>query len=85
MLHTLPHHLLSHTIGFTVEDPLGIACRKSIQTKMFPHDLLRLSFPVCTFVAWTEHSTRSFSSFAKRLLQESIGLVDPLIGDLTPT
>jgi hypothetical protein len=47
--------------------------------------LLCLSFPICTFAAWTENSTRSFSSFAKHPFQEGLGLVDPLIGDLTPT
>ena len=63
----------------------GIVCRKSILPKMFPHDLLRLSFPVCTFAAGTANFTRSFSSHAKCPFQESIGLVDPLIGDLTLT
>jgi hypothetical protein len=52
---------------------------------MFPHDLLRLSLPVFAFAAWTEHSIRSFSSFAKHHFQKCIGLVDPFIGDLTPT
>jgi len=79
------HHLLSHMIGFTMVDPPGIVCRKSILPKMFPHDLLRLSFPVCTFAAGTANFTRSFSSHAKCPFQESIGLVDPFIGDLTLT
>jgi hypothetical protein len=52
---------------------------------MFPHDLLCLSLPVYTIAAWTEYFTRSFSNFAKHLFQESIGLVDPFIGDLTLT
>jgi hypothetical protein len=45
---------------------------------MFPHVLLILSFSVCTLAAWAENHIRSFSSFAKRHFQESIGLPDPL-------
>jgi hypothetical protein len=43
---------------------------------MFPHILLILSFPVCTLAAWAENHILSFSSFAKRHFQESIGLPD---------
>jgi hypothetical protein len=52
---------------------------------MFPHDLLCLSLPFDTIAAWIDYFTRSFSSFAKHPFQESIGLVDPFIGDLTLT
>jgi hypothetical protein len=52
---------------------------------MFPHDILYLLLPVFAFAAWTEHSIRSFSKLAKHRFQKIIGLVDPFIGDLTPT
>jgi hypothetical protein len=49
------------------------------------HDLLCLSFHVCTFTAGTTNSTHSFSNLTKCPFQESISLVDPFIGDLTLT
>jgi hypothetical protein len=49
------------------------------------HDLLCLSFPVCTFTTGTTNSTHSFSSLTNCPFQESISLVDPFIGDLTLT
>jgi hypothetical protein len=74
------HHLPSHMTDITMVDPLGIVYRKSIPTKMFPHDHICLYFLVCTFVLGTTTFTCSFSSLTKCLFQEIISLVDPFIG-----
>jgi hypothetical protein len=52
IIDVLSHHLLSHTMHFTMEDPPIIVRRKFILPNMLYHGLLCISFPVGTFVAW---------------------------------
>ena len=80
----LPNDLISHTIGFTMVGPLGIVSRKSIIAKMIRRDFACLLMRVSTFVARTPGGIASFE-LCKCSVQESLGLVNPLPGQLTPT
>jgi hypothetical protein len=44
ILYVLSHHLLSHTMYFTMQDPPSIVWRKSILPNMFSHGLLCFFF-----------------------------------------
>jgi len=84
ILDALSNDLVSHMISFSMVRSPGIVCRKAILAKMFTHDLLCLSMPICTTAAGTPIGTRSFS-LSKGSIQESIGLLNPFITLVTPT
>ena len=81
---SLPNDLVSHTVGFTMVGPPDVVSRKSIIAKMIRHDFACLSMRVSTFVARTPSDIASFQ-LCKCSIQEILGLVNPLPGQLTVT